>query len=86
MFYSPPESRLQTFLTCHQAQTQEPEETTPSEFPFQGSSSAAGTLETSRPLQGPNGPGVGVAIIPWSPVSRTRLAPSLASPALGVAV
>lgn len=32
--YSPPERRLQTLLTCHQTQTQEPEETMLFECPF----------------------------------------------------
>lgn len=31
LFYSPPERRWQTLLTCHQTQTQEPEETTSSD-------------------------------------------------------
>lgn len=43
LFYSPSQKTLQTSLTCHGAQTQEPEVTVSSEFPFQGSSSAAGT-------------------------------------------
>lgn len=32
LVYSPPERRLQTFLTCHQAPTQEPKESMSFEF------------------------------------------------------
>lgn len=76
LVYSPPQRRLQTFLTCHQAQTQEPKEIMVSEFPFQRNSSVAGTFETSRPLWCPSGPGVAVIIIPRSPFSWTQLSPS----------
>lgn len=69
-FYSPPESKLQTFLTGPHAQTQEPGETKSCGFPFQGSSSAPGALETPGPLSRLKGPGAEVTIDPGAPVSR----------------
>lgn len=69
-FYSPPESKLQTFLMGPHTQTQEPGETRPCGSPFQGSSSAPGALETPGQLSHFKGPGAGVTIDPGAPVSR----------------